>query len=83
MNKKELLKYEKYFVSPSLILEIFKDEDEIPIEIIHLMTHREDPNEIIWYLGKEIYDEFKKIIKEEYEMEKIYRKSSHSRKNSS
>lgn len=67
MNKKELLKYKEYFVSSPLILEIFKDEDEIPIEIIHLMIHISKPRDYVITTSATMIKEINKMIKEEYE----------------
>ena len=67
MNKKELLKYKEYFVSSPLILEIFKDEDEIPIEIIHLMIYKEEPKAYVWRVTPEIHNYVTNLIKEKYE----------------
>ena len=67
MNKLELLKHKKYFTSPSIILEIFKDEDEIPIEIIHLMIHKEEPKAYVLRVTPEIHNYLTNLIKEEYE----------------
>lgn len=67
MNKLELLKHKKYFTSPSIILEIFKDEDEIPIEIIQLMFHISKPRDYVITTSATMIKEINKMIKEEYE----------------
>ena len=81
MNKIELMKYEKYFIAPKIILDIFKDEDEIPIEIIELMIYRDEPKEYIWRLPPTVYNYVKEQIKQTYELENIHRKSSFTGKN--
>lgn len=67
MNKIELMKYEKYFIAPKMILDIFRDEDEIPFEIIELMIYRDEPREYIWRIPPTTYNYIKKEIKKLYE----------------
>jgi len=66
MTKKELLQYEKFFITNKVILKIFKDEDEIPIEIIQLMFHIPKPIDYKMLVGKKTIKEINKLIIEEY-----------------
>lgn len=67
MTKKELFKYKKYFTIPSIILEIFKDEDIIPTEIIHLIFYKSKPKDYVIMTSSTMIKEINKLITEEYE----------------
>jgi uncharacterized cupredoxin-like copper-binding protein len=60
ITKKELLKYEKYFTCPKMILEIYKDEEVIPKNIVKLMFHVEEPKEYQFRCSPQIYAEITK-----------------------
>ena len=72
MTKKELLKYKQYFTCPSFIIdELYKDDEEIPKEIIELMFHKPEDKEYKLLISSKLYDKFIKILKDEMERQNI------------
>lgn len=67
ITKKEIMKYQKYFVAPKIIMEIYKDDDIIPKELVKMMFIREKPKPYkVTFYSQKLYDKFNKMLKEQY-----------------
>jgi len=71
ISKKELMKYEKYFIAPKFLLIIYQDDDIIPKELVEMMFFREEPKPYYFRITLEIYNEVQKLIKKEYDKRRI------------
>lgn len=71
ITKKELMKYEKYFIAPKILLIIYQDDDIIPKELVEMMFFREEPKPYVFWVTPEVNKELQKLIKKEYDERRI------------
>lgn len=62
ITKKEIMEYEKYFVMPKFLMEMFKDEDIIPKELVKIMFILPKPEPYIIFTSPKVYEELIKAF---------------------
>jgi len=64
MTKKELMKYNP---PHKMIVDLYEDNDEIPVELIKALYYVPKPQPIIMPMGEKSLEMFNKMMKEYYD----------------
>ena len=63
-------KEQKINIPFRMIIDIYKDEDDIPDELLRILYEPREPKEYTLHMGEKLFNEFNRLSKEYFNKEK-------------